>query len=777
MKNFISIVRKYRLAMAMNFIGLVLAFTAFIALMVQVEYQLEFDRHYPTAGRIYRVDKVGASSDDVFRNILPRGYVDDIIGSSPHITAGTISCPYVGEVVFNALQDNGNFTFRHKVDVVYPGFFDVFGVEFIEGSAKALEDLQQVAIPESLAEMIYGSESAIGKILKHTEKYKFGTFRNQELTIGAVYKDIPENSQAGNNIYMNIGDIQQGAYGGANYLCWVLLDSKENKETVERNFNENYNYGDSNNWLTDIQLTPIEDIYFGESEGAAFKSGSRSRMWLMVCISMLIMLIGAINYANFFTALAPLRVKSINTQKVFGSSLARLRTRMICEALIFAILAFIIALCIAGPVTEWLASQKLIEMSFSIDRGWKVALVSTAIAVCIGTISGLYPSFYVTSLPPAFALKGNFAFSASGRRFRTVMMLFQYVITFILLVFVIYVNRQNRFMMGYESGFDKDALAVVEISQQQASDKGKWLKERLCNLPEVEDVAFSLEVIGQSDNYSTSTTEIDGKEIRFYTIFCSENFLRVIGIPVLEGRDFLENDPGKAIINQKFREMGGTMGWNGMVGEIIGVSGPARLNSLRTEEVPVCWLPLPKIYGSMGCTYIRLREGTDKTVAKEKIYGILDEMDPDYIYEVMFYDQISGRMYGKEIMQGKIVSVFSFLAAMLSLVGIFGQVILDVQYRRRDIAVRKVYGAGTSRLLKDGLRKYAILTTTAFAISAPVAWYAVSRWLRGFVESAGMTFWPFAASFIMLLSLTMAIVAYQYLRAANADPSETLKTE
>lgn len=120
----------------MNFIGLAMAFTAFIALMLQVEYQNGFDKHYATAGRIYRVDKSGIDRSDVFRNILPRGYVDDILTSSSHIAAGTISCPYIGEVVFTTSDKYGRHSFSYECDVVYPDIFDVFGVRFVEGLRK-----------------------------------------------------------------------------------------------------------------------------------------------------------------------------------------------------------------------------------------------------------------------------------------------------------------------------------------------------------------------------------------------------------------------------------------------------------------------------------------------------------------------------------------------------------------------------------------------------------------------------------------------------------------
>ena len=247
MKNFITILRRYSVAMIMNFVGLVLALTAFMVLMLQVGYQMDFDKEHPTSGRIYRVDKVGAADDDIFKNIIPRGYADDIIKSSPHILAGSVDCPFIGETVFNALLDDGRpaFVFKSKTNVIYPDFFKVFGTEFTEGSAEALNDLSQIAIPESLAKKLYGDGPALGHIMTHNEGYQFGKGRTKEFSVGAVYKDFPENSQIGNYIYLNVGSLHEGNYGGANFACWVLLDSSDNKEIVEQNFNDNYNYTNS----------------------------------------------------------------------------------------------------------------------------------------------------------------------------------------------------------------------------------------------------------------------------------------------------------------------------------------------------------------------------------------------------------------------------------------------------------------------------------------------------------------------------------------------------
>lgn len=778
MNNFIAILRRYSVAMIMNFVGLVLALTAFMVLMLQVGYQMDFDKNHPTSGRIYRVDKVGAADDDIFKNIIPRGYADDIIKSSPHIVAGSIDCPFIGETVFNAIIDDDRpaFVFKSKTNVIYPDFFKVFGTEFIEGSAEALNDLSQIAIPESLAKKLYGEGPALGHIMTHNEEYQFGKGRTKEFSVGAVYKDFPANSQIGNHIYLNIGSLHEGNYGGANFACWVLLDSSDNKELVEENFNNNYNYTDSE-WLTDIELTPIEEIYFEDEGSTIWKTGSRKQAWMLICISILVMLIGGINYATFFTSLAPMRVKAVNTRKVLGSSIGKLRGELILEAILFCFAAFAVALAAISPVSRWLVSQGISDMAFDFASQLLLILITGSISIIIGLVAGLYPSFYVTSLPTAFALQGNFAFSTAGRRFRTVMITLQFAITFALMIFALTVYRQNEYMTGYDTGFQKDRIAVVQISSEQYQFKSEWLQERLCSLPEVEDVAFALEGMGFSDSYSTFTLELGGEQVRCFSIYCSHNFLDVMGIPVIDGRNFLVSDVGNAIMNQTLKDLGGKIEITEGMGSVIGQTGNVRVNSLRNETAPICYIYVPKDFATLGYTYIRLQEGYDKTDVTEKISAILNEMDPSYLFEVEFYDEVMERVYESEIKQGKIISIFSLLAAALSLIGVFGQVLIDVQYRRRDLAVKKVYGAETPRLVLDGLKRYMVIGTISYIIAVPTAYYAVNRWLESFVEHTGISVWIFILTFIVIMTLTIAVAGFQYWSGANADPAEALRKE
>ena len=293
----------------------------------------------------------------------------------------------------------------------------------------------------------------------------------------------------------------------------------------------------------------------------------------------------------------------------------------------------------------------------------------------------------------------------------------------------------------------------------------------------MEDVAFALEGMGFSDSYSTFTLELEGQQVRCFSIYCSHNFLDVMGIPVVDGRNFLVSDVGNAIMNQRLKDLGGKIEITEGMGSIIGQTSDVRINSLRNETVPICYIYVPKDFATLGYVYIRLQKVYDKTGVTEKINAILTEMDPSYLFEVEYYEEVMERVYESEIRQGKIISIFSLLAAALSLIGVFGQVLLDVQYRRRDLAVKKVYGAETAGLMLDGLKRYAIIGIVSYAIAVPAAHYAVSRWLENFVEHTGLSAWTFILTFVVIMILTIGVAGFQYWNSANADPAEALRKE
>ena len=775
-KNLKSLIRRYPIAVVLNFTGLVAAFIAFALIFLQADYELSFDKCHPTAKRVFRADK--KADESMFRNILPRGFADDIIGSSVHIEAGCTFMPFLGEIYFSAAEDGGT-PVGYKRDIIFVSerFIDVFGIKMLEGDSHALEGPNSVIIPQSLAENLFSGESAVGKLLKTDAKYME---LPREVTVTGVYEDFPTNTQLGNDLYLTIGDINKGSYGGANFVCYLLLDDANNAETVANDFNSHFDFAPHGDWLTPIKLVPLTSIYF-LNEGNIYKSGSRSQLLLLIAIAILILTIGLINFTNFYVALTPLRIKNVNLQKILGSSTTRLRTLVVTEAVIWCICAFTMAALLLKPVSEALATQGVLMQAFAISKHWELIIFVGTVALATGIIAGIWPGIYSTSGQPALILRGNYGLSQSGKTLRSVLVGVQFVVSIALLIFVLFVQKQSRFMKEYPCGFNKNNLAVVNIGGENSREKADWLRERLCTLPEVEDVAYANDLIGGADAYTTQSADFGDGQVSMSMIFCSWNLPQVLGLEVMEGRGFNEGEFGPILFTQDLKTRGAElMVYEDEFGDgapIVGFINNVNITSMRKADSPVAFQVHTKRGHSMPFAYIRFPEGADRLAAIEKIQSFLTEMDPTMPYELQFYDAIGKNLYSGEERLRLAVWLFSLLAVLLSLVGIWGQVLMDVQYKRTEISIKRVLGAEIPQITSEGLWLYLRTVAICYVIAAPIGWLIARYYLQQFSHRVGFSVGIFAVTLIIGAALCAIVVLSHYLKATRTNPAEVLKKE
>ena len=776
LRNLKSLIRRYPLAVVLNFTGLVAALLAFALIFLQADYELSFDKCHPTSDRVFRVDK--KADESLFRNILPRGFADDIIASSAHIEAGCTIMPFLGEIYYSVAED-GKDPVGYKRDLVFVSerFIDVFGIKMIEGDSHALEGPNSVIIPRSLAENLFPGERAIGKLLRTDAKYMEIP---REITVTGVYEDFPTNTQLGNDLYLTIGDVQKGSYGGANFVCYLLLDDTDNAQAVADEFNAHFDFAPHGDWLTPIELVPLTSIYF-RNEGNIYKSGSRSQLLLLIAIAILILGIGLINFTNFYVALTPLRIRSVNLQKILGSSTRRLRALVVAEAIIWCICAFTVAALLLRPVSDALLTRGVLMQSFSIGKHWGLLLFVGTVAVATGIIAGIWPGIYSTSGQPAMILRGNYGLSASGKNLRTILVGVQFVISTALLIFVLFVQRQSKFMQEYPCGYNKNNLAVVNIGGENGRAKSDWLREQLCALPEVKDVAYANDLIGGSDTYMTEGADFGDGQVSMSMIYCSWNLPQVLGLELIEGRDFNEGEFGPILFTQDLKAHGAEMEVYadefGDGAPIVGFIKNVNITSMRKADSPVAFQVHTEKGHTMPFAYLRLTEGSDRLAATEKIHTILRDMDPTMPFEVQFYDAIGKNLYSGEERLRLAVWLFSMLAVLLSLVGIWGQVLMDVQYKKMEISVKRVFGADMGQITSEGLLLYLRTVAVCYVIAAPVGWLIVRYYLQQFSHRVQFSPVVFLLALGIVVLLCAVVVLYHYLRTSKMNPAEALKIE
>ena len=781
LRNFLSVLRRFKMATFLNVAGLAVAFAAFIVILIQVNYERSFDRCHPTAERVFRVE---LETPGTFGLILPRGFVETVIQSSPHIEAGSLIYPYNSAIYFSVMENGEKIGYREPVYTCNPEITRVFDFPILEGDIDCLKDPDKLILPESIARKIFGDQPAVGKMLHAEENVE--TKDNREYTVGAVYKDFPGNTQMRNLIYTAIGPtFQRDNFGASNFACYVLLDNAESAQDVVDNFNANFDFTKIGNKGQQLKLTPLTDIYYlNESQdGMIFRSGNNEVTLLLFFIALLIIIVAAINYTNFSTALTPLRIKSINTQKVLGSSDRLLRNALLAEAAIVSLIAWSISLVLVWMLGRATALP-FVEADLSILKNLPIVLITGGVALITGVVAGLYPSWYVTSFPPALVLKGSFGLSPSGRKLRTILVSVQFIVSILLIIGASFVQLQNDYMRSFSLGFDKDQIAIVELSGELYKKHHETYVNRLKEFPDIEDVAFAMEKVASKDGYSTNGAVLKQKEFHFFMIMTSPNFLRVMGIPVEEGRDFslsdelseepvyIFNETAKLAVNMEQGDI--LQSW--IPGRIIGFTGNVKFTSLRNVENNIAFV-VSKMPYPMSVSYIRLKAGSDVHAAVNHIRKTLADLDPAYPFDVQFYDTIFNHLYHKEENLRSLITVFSILAIIISLVGVFGLVVFDTQYRRKEIGVRKVHGATNSEILKMLNRSYIYIVLVCFALATPIGYYGIKKWLESFAYKTPMYWWVYLAALTIVLVITIGTVTFQSWRAANANPVDSLKAQ
>jgi putative ABC transport system permease protein len=412
-----------------------------------------------------------------------------------------------------------------------------------------------------------------------------------------------------------------------------------------------------------------------------------------------------------------------------------------------------------------------------------------AIALATGLAAGLYPAWYTTSFQPAVALKGNFVFSSSGRTLRVVLIGFQYVISIGLIISAGFIQLQNNYMRGYDQGFEKDRIAIVELNSEIYKKSKDTYVNRLKEYPGIEDVAFAKQKLGAADGYTTYGLKYEDQEFYSYVLEVSSNFMQVMGIPILEGRDFLPSDeqPGAGLtyifnrplykelktLNLEPGDFIGMASWGNAPGRTAGIAGDVKFTSLRQEADPISFMVNPG--QTLPVSFIRLKAGSNPFEAVTHIRQTLAGIDPTYPFDIEFYDEIFQQLYQKEEHLNRSITLLSLLAIIISVIGVFGLVLFETQRRRKEIGIRKVHGATLGQILGLFNKVYFRILCICFVLAAPVAWYAVSRWLENFAYRTPLYWWVFVSAFVITGVITLATVTFQSCQAASANPVESIR--
>lgn len=783
--NFSGALRRFRLSTALNLIGMSVAFAVFLILMMQVTYEWGFDRFHKHADCLYRLEIT--NGEDGAQACLNRPLIEAFTASSPHIEKGAF---------LNGFVDKANVVVEHNGDrrpfleILYPvsaDYADVFEFTMIEGDRRALDIAGQVLIPQSMARKFFGTSPASGKEI-------IGT--GWTATVGGVYRDFPTNSIVRNAIYRKIPDNDgKGGWKQNNFECYIRLDHPSSIDGLVDNFKRNFRHEQWNWEESGIRLTALPDVYFETdcSFDTQKQKGSYTLIRLLSGIALLIVVIAAINFTNFSNAQVPMRVRSINTQKVLGGSVSLIRFSLVMEAVMLCLTAYLLALFYVYNLSLT-SFADIVVGGLSLEGRLPLVLTAGTFAILIGVGASYWPARYITSFPPAVVLKGNFGLSPKGRLLRNSLVSLQFVVSFILIIGALFVNLQNRQMLRMPLGFDKEQVVVVNNLTGRLREQPDLIRQKLGAIPDIESLSLVSHLVGATDNYIHMGRSYKGEMIGYLMIHADPSILDVLGVRPTAGRNFQPEDElsdGVYIFNEMARKKYGlepgdllTLDMSYAWGEvhlreqIAGFMPDLKYNSFKSITEPFAFFTgKNEMVGSLSQLMIRTRAGADYTKLKTTLAASLREIDPDYLPSLSLFDEMQDYLYEKELRAGRQITFFSLVTVLISLIGVFGVVMLESEYKRKEVGVRKVFGATVGELLRLFNKTYLQITIACFVVAAPVAYYAILQWQASFIYKVSLSWWMFLLAFVSVTAITLLTVSVQSWRVANANPVDSLKSE
>ena len=781
-----KIFRKTGVSTLINILGMSVAFAAAMILMVQVRWDTTYDANFEGHKQVFRLEN-NWMDKGLFSTSFSRPMIEIAKTASPNIEAVGTYWTMPQEATLNK---NGEQTIISVPSArVDSSMFSVFPFEWVEGSAREFTAGETAVVSEEYAKIFFGDESAIGKIFK--------AGNGVEVRVVGVFKDMPKNYSMHYGVLVNLGDDYLDDSNEWSFPAFVKLkDPSLAKETETQMVSALLEYvGDdvdeaqANEFRKGFRISNLHEAHFERDVRANIASANKAITITLAAIAILLILIAIINFINFAFAEIPFRIKSINTRKVLGEGRGSLIGRQLLHAGLIALIAFAIA-CLIMHVVAGTSWASYVSDSLALKDNIGILVLMLGVALVSAVIAGLAPALFSTSQPAALVLKGSYGTSVKGKALRNILVGLQFVLSFLFILMALFVGVQTKYMIGKDMGFDEVRVLQTWCGYPAGNQKDA-LRSHLLQNPSIEDVTFCDSPIVSDGKMGWSRTGDDGNQVFMEVLPVDDNFVQFFGLQIVEGRDFREsdnqNEAGSIIPNETFMQMfpqfhvGSLMYGHVDNCEIVGVVKDFNFKSLQHAMGPIVLYNWGKEgWRSFGTMYVRTVPGADFKDVSDSIKDAICKFDPrrepDMI-TVSHLDKWIEDMYQSEQSLGKLITIASFVALLIAIIGIIGLVFFETQFIRKEIAVRRVNGATVGSILKMINKKYLIMAGASFVIAAPVAYWLMTAWRKGFAYQAPVPVWIFLVALLAVATITLAVVTLQSWRAANANPVDSLKNE
>ena len=791
-KNFITLLRRYTTSSLLNVVGMAVAFAVIYLIAVQVKHDLSFNKVISNSENIYRVERTSKDNLGAWSHNWNQQLPDKICASVPELeVAGTMSFSFPEEYIWYDHSIKRNQTIdnlRIKLSYAQREALEVFSYEFVEGGFENFVTINDIIISEEVAKKY---DLKVGDVLTVGR----GLATNMTRTIAGVFKNMPKPSTISEyeGWLCDVGYDDENNWGKSFYVR--LKEGISPADVAEKMRDIELEYWKERGESYDIcvRLNPLSKLYLDNTSSLEGFKGSRSTTYSLIAIAVLILVISFINFINFFFALIPTRIKAINTYKVFGAPTSKLRLNILLETLGLTLLSILCAMTIVFAFANTPLSE-YISTSVSLRENWELALSMIVFLMIFAAIVSLYPAFYITKFNPSLVLKGSFHATKSGKILRYSLVGIQYVISITLIICTLFIQRQHKYMLKHEMGFDTDMLYTFKVHVGLLGNGGKLdyanrdaITEMLKQNPNIIDVSYGDDRIVNQDHMTWTRDYKDGSII-FRAFPVSWNFLQMMGIKIEEGRDFMPSDE---------KIQGGALIFNRAAADKYGIDTESVINAHGDALSPVVGIcenfnfqPLHKeinpwafvVFGQYGWrhpnhVYLRVAAGTDFNEISKFMKGLLDEVmwfaDPES-YELKFFDDVLAIQYQKEKQLSTLVTMFSVLSILISIIGVFGLVLFETQYKRHEIGIRRIHGASSAGIIKMFNKKYLYIVAICSAVAIPISYCIIDRWMQQFAYRTEMSVWVYVVAVLTITIITIVTVTLRSWKAANENPVDAI---
>ncbi|MFC2098239.1 ABC transporter permease [Bacteroidota bacterium] len=741
--------------------GFSLSLAVVILLLSFIRSEMQYDRDIPDLDQVYRIYRVSNSEKNA---AIPEQIRERLEAEFPQVIVSTKVTANYDPVLWN--EKNTQVPVVHTDE----SFFEVFGVEFVVGQSDGLfEDPHQAVITESYARLIFGEEDPIGQILNVSHR--------EDVQVVAVVKDLPKKSSLSGGLfcsselrirYSSYGHNETTVYMYKNYLKLHTDTETENLEIEMTSAFQQYM-----DWMeNEYHLQPFKEVYFDASMWNDNLSHANVKLIrLLSWLALVILFLAVFNYINLTIAQSTGRLHEYGVKQVFGAERKHLIRQFISEALFQVFLALIISLLLTfllKPTLSEILGKEIMVSQILTDPVSIMIILAGLIVIAI--ISGFYPAYAVIRFQPRLMLIKQAARLRESFDIRRLLTVIQFTATVTLIICLITLVKQVRFVQNKDLGYNTELLVRIGV-HYKIKDNVTALLSEISGLASVKSVCATHGTPGAVYSNS-SNNEVAASHIR-----SDYRFIETFQLEILYGRNFFEGEEKEVCLLNKtmMEELGG---WDSIENrtffgsEVVGVVEDFHFKNLYT---PVENL---QIRNELDVSHLNIRfypgDISDNLEAVEKIFK---EQAPGFVFSYEFYDDWLESQYRQEEKRAQSIRLLSLIAILLSCMGLFGMAEFSTRNRTREIGIRKVNGAETTRILWLLNLDFLKWVVVGLILGMPLGWYFMNRWLAGFAYRTSLDWWIFVFAGTASIIVAILTISWQTWKAARKNPVESLRYE